>query len=153
MTERGPVVTESDVAAFEAAAGYRLPDAYRSFLLAVNGGRLSEECREFSGPAASFVVNNLYSLNDPDESFCLDPKHTYTADVPSADLLSIGYDDAGNLILLGIRGPHAGEVWFQDRINGRPEGANPRVLWHDRRDMRKLADNFDEFIARLGPLT
>jgi len=26
------------------------------------------------------------------------------------------------------------------------------VLWHDRRDMKKVADSFAEFLSRLGPL-
>jgi len=35
----------------------------------------------------------------------------------------------------------------------RPWDANPRVLWHDRRDFRKLADSFTAVMASLRPVT
>jgi hypothetical protein len=35
----------------------------------------------------------------------------------------------------------------------RPDDANPRVLWHDRRDMRKLASSFEQFMRALRPLS
>jgi hypothetical protein len=37
-------------------------------------------------------------------------------------------------------------------LNARPEEANPRVDWFDRRDVVKLADSFREFIAGLRPI-
>ncbi len=37
--------------------------------------------------------------------------------------------------------------------DARPEDANPRVAWHDRRDMRKLADSFELFMRSLRPLS
>ena len=38
------------------------------------------------------------------------------------------------------------------RSDARPPDANPRVLWHDRRDFTKLADSFTAFVASLEPL-
>jgi hypothetical protein len=71
--------------------------------------------------------------------------------LPSRDLLFIGYDDGGARILLALAGEHRGEVWFQNTSDPRPEDANPRVEWFDRRDMKKLADSFQEFISSLKP--
>ena len=52
----------------------------------------------------------------------------------------------------GWRGSHRGEVWLQVP-DERPNGSNPRTEWHDRRDMKKLAGSFAEFMASLKPLT
>jgi hypothetical protein len=72
--------------------------------------------------------------------------------LPSRDLLSVGFDDGGGRILLGLAGEHRGEVWFENTSDPRPEDANPRVEWFKRRDMWKLADSFQEFMSSLGPL-
>jgi len=71
--------------------------------------------------------------------------------LPSLDLLCIAFDDGARRILLAVAGEHRGEVWFENTRDPRPEDANPRVLWHDRRDMKKLADSFAQFMASLGP--
>jgi hypothetical protein len=72
--------------------------------------------------------------------------------LPSPDLLYIGHDDGGCWILLALAGDHRGEVWYMVEED-RPDDANPRVLWHDRRDMRKLADSFEQFMRSLRPLS
>jgi hypothetical protein len=37
--------------------------------------------------------------------------------------------------------------------DARPDDATPRVEWHTRRDMRKLADSFEQFMRALRPLS
>lgn len=151
MERRGPRVAEAEITAFEQRFGNTLPDDYRCFLLEVNGGRLSSE--RANHPHA--VVNNLFSLADKDhESRDLETRATWVRMqklVPHPDLLFIGSFD-GARILIPLSGPHRGEVWSQDTVDPRPDDANPRVLWHDRRDMTKVADSFDEFLRMLGPL-
>ena len=73
-------------------------------------------------------------------------------DLPAPSLLFIGHDDGGARLLLALDGEHRGEVWLQVTIDARPPDANPRVLWHDRRDFTKLADTFAAFMASLKPL-
>ncbi len=152
MESRGPVVTEDDVAAFEHRLGHRLPEDYRRFLLEVNGGRLAISNTNFR----SFtIINMLYSLNNPDEDHDLLTHTMWERSVsirPSPDLLSVGYDDGAAPILLALEGEQRGQVWFENTSDPRPEDANPRVLWFDRRDMKKLADNFQEFMSSLKPL-
>ncbi len=137
------------MSAFEKQLGNRLPETYRAFLVEVNGGRIDANNRRFHD---KLVVNSMFSLNDPDDARRLEVERPYSPDHPSTELIDIAYDDGGNRILLGIAGPHRGEVWFQNLVDPRPDDANPRVLWHDRRDMTKLADSFDAFLAALGPL-
>jgi SMI1 / KNR4 family (SUKH-1) len=148
MEFRGPEVTEADIAAFEHWLGRTLPDDYRRFLIEVNGGRTDRQHCDFK----LGVLNGLHSLCDPDDDSDLKEANHWIADLPSRDLLYVGYDGIGGRILIAIAGSHAGEVWLQDTEDPRPEGSNPRVLWHDRRDMQKLADSFEAFLRTLGPL-
>jgi SMI1 / KNR4 family (SUKH-1) len=148
MDQRGPVIAAHDVTAFEADFGYALPDDYRAFLLEVNGGRTADShCRYLKG-----VVNQLFCLNEDDEASDLKVRAEWARrDLPSRALLVVGHDDCGGSFLLALDGEHRGEVWLQVD-DERPHDANPRVLWHDRRDFSKLANSFTEFMESLGPL-
>ena len=145
---RGPEVTERDVDAFEQRFDVVLPRDYRAFLLEVNGRRTANTHCEFDRG----VLNELLSLNDPNESFDLAAwNERVREDLRPPDLIIVGGDDGGGRILLAVNGDHSGEVWIQIH-DERPWDANPRVLWHDRRDFRKLADSFTAFMAQLRPL-
>ena len=152
MEQRGPQVTDTQIRAFEQSFGHPLPDDYRQFLLDVNGGGLDRANCEFDWG----VVNRLFSLDATED----DPGDLATranherAALPSPGLLFIGHDDGGNSLLLALAGEHRGEVWYMlTDDDARPDGANPRVAWHDRRDMRKVADSFEQFMRSLRPLS
>lgn len=150
MEWRGPVVGETEIATFEARFAWQLPEDYRRFLRAVNGGRLARSNRQF----AHGVVNMLLSLNateyevDDLAATLLRARRKS----PSLDLLPVGYDDGGAPILLVVAGERRGEVWMENTSDPRPPGSNPRVDWWQRRDMWKLAGSFDEFLRSLRPL-
>jgi hypothetical protein len=149
MERRGPQVGEAEVAAFEQGFGLPLPDDYRRFLLEVNGGYPADENTRIS----HLTINRLFSLADKDdESRNLEVRANRAREsLPHPDLLFIGHFD-GARILLALSGSHRGEVWSQDTVDPRPDDANPRVLWHDRRDMTKVASSFEEFMRKLEPL-
>ena len=152
MKERGPQVTDAQIRAFEQSYGHPLPDDYRQFLLDVNGGQPDRANREF----AHGVVNDLFSLDDTenDSSDLATRASRERAWLPSPDLLFIGHDDVGNSLLLALVGEHRGEVWYMlTDDDARPDDANPRVEWHKRRDMRKVADSFEQFMRSLRPLS
>ncbi|HWO18434.1 MAG TPA: SMI1/KNR4 family protein [Kofleriaceae bacterium] len=149
MSRRGPAVAESSVAAFEQRLGHLLPTDYRRFLLEVNGGEPDDSSCEFSLGA----VTMFFSIcDDADDSRDLEDANRWFNVSPSRnDLLFVAHDSSGANILLALTGEHRGQVWVQDVADSRPDGSNPRVLWHDRRDMKKAADSFDEFLRQLGP--
>jgi hypothetical protein len=152
MERRGPQVTDAQIKAFEQSFGHSLPDDYRQFLLDVNGGRPDDANCEFD----LGVINRLFSLDDTsEESRDLATRANRSRPtLPSPDLLFIGHADGSAMILLALAGEHRGEVWFMlTGDDARPDDANPRVLWHDRRDMRKIADSFEQFMRTLRPLS
>ena len=152
MDRRGPEVTESDLRAFEEQLGVTLPEDYRSFLFEVNGGRTADEATKFSFGRGRTNLNSILSLKDPKGVRNIEERNELIRDDLPPELLLIASDDGGSRICLCIRGEHKGEVWFFDTTDRRPSGSNPRVLWHDRRDMTKLADNFRAFMSSLTPL-
>lgn len=155
MTETGPRVTADDVRRYERELGHELPEDYRQFLVDVNGGQPALERSVFHLRKDRSILNNLLSLNDPDEGNDLATAQRLSGysrnDLPK-EALTIGYDAGGSRVLLILAGPHRGEVWFLDLGNPRPIGSNPRVEWFDRRDVCKLADSFAAFVSSLKPL-
>ena len=150
MERRGPSVNDGAIVAFETALGHALPDDYRRFILEVNGGRPSDAT---STPPDLSPINSLCSLDDPDETHQLLSAPRYGGPLPSRDLIAIGYEDGGNEILLCVAGEHKGEIWYlRSGEARRPDDANPRVSWFQRRDMRKIADSFEQYVQSLGPL-
>lgn len=147
----GPSVGETDVAAFEKQIGHSLPDGYRRFLLEVNGGRTADQNSRF----AMGVVNVMLSLGMEGKpvfdllTCAIDERRL----LPSPDLVPIAYDEGGAPIHLALAGEHRGSVWWENTGNPRPEDANPRVEWFKRRDMKKLADSFEEFMRTLKPIS
>lgn len=149
MAERGPAVTAEDVARFEQRLGLALPADFRSYLLEVNGGRTTKQHREL----AHGVLNSLLSLEETEEMFDLEAQsERVRRDLGTDEILVVGFDDGGGRILLVVAGEQRGRVYLQLH-DERPGGSNPRVLWHDRRDMRKLADSFEAFLTSLRPLS
>jgi len=149
--ERGPAVTGVDVDAFEKRFGVTLPEEYRRFLMEVNGGRTAKESREFDDG----IVNTVLSLNADEEHNYNDlvtSNERVREDLGTNEVIVVAYDDGGARILLAVGGAHRGEVWVQ-YPDTRPGQSNPRVLWHDRRDFKKLADSFEQFLASLKPLS
>ncbi len=155
MTETGPRVTADDVRRYERELGHEFPEDYRQFLVDVNGGQPSLERSVFHLRKDRSILNNLLSLNDPDEGNDLATAQRLSEcsrnDLPK-EALTIGYDAGGSRILLILAGPHRGEVWFLDLGNPRTTGSNPRGEWFDRRDAHKLANSFAEFMSSLKPL-
>lgn len=153
MDERGPSISDTAVRAFETKLGVTLPDDYRAFMLDVNGGSTTTTHSVFRMRKSISVLNSLHSLDENDSRFDLETWWNSTkSDLPPG-VLCIGHDSGGSRIVLAIDGPHRGEVWCLDTLNARPEDANPRVDWFDRRDVVKLASSFREFMNNLKPLS
>jgi len=157
MNERGPHVTEAEIAAFEAELGATLPEDYRAFLLDMNGGQTTRSHCVFTMRMRKVredetVLNSLNSLDDPDDQSNLATQWRWERTWLPREVIPVGYDGFGGTVVVVVAGPRRGQVWFLDGLDPRPEGSNPRVEWFDQRDVSKVADSFREFMSGLRPL-
>jgi hypothetical protein len=140
---RVPPTSEAAVAAFEAARGIRLPDEYREFLLATNGGR--PEPAEFrlarrSGPYTDSAVHRFLSLGDT-EAPSLERMTQILAPRVPPELQPIASDPGGNYVCIGVAGDGRGKIYFWDQDRA-PEPAD----WSG---VDLIADSFDAFLRGL----
>jgi hypothetical protein len=128
--------------------GVELPAAYRSFLLASNGGKLERTVFAFEedGVPTESNLRALYAWG-PHPFYALDGKLRVRGmpGFPKA-ALPIGEDSGGNLVCL-IVGEDAraarGEVWFW--VQESATGSDPWAGMH------RVAGDFDSFLAALRP--
>jgi hypothetical protein len=104
---------ESAVRAFEHALRLALPEPYRAFLLACNGGSPIRAAFSIDDWGTT-VVNEFFGLNRSHEAYNLDwvaerAKH-YLPD----NVISIGADPGGYHICLGVSGGGLGWIYLAD---------------------------------------
>jgi hypothetical protein len=158
-------VPESEIRAFEAQIGTRLPQDYRQFLLRVNGGAIPEWGRyrykglSPDGRTRYAVVSEVgglraesdYSLRANRQFYLAapGPQPELETKIPAA-LLWIMSDPGGNAACLGLTGPYRGIVyrWVHDEPpaedvwDGEVETA--ANIW-------PLAGSFADFLCGFGP--
>jgi hypothetical protein len=107
-------VTKERIKDIERVVGVELPEQYKKFLLEHNGGspRSPEFIfrREGEEPQEGIVAWFLAIHDGPHENFLKFFK-MFQGRIPN-DTVSIARDPGGELILLGIRGPLHGKVFF-----------------------------------------
>jgi hypothetical protein len=148
FTEGFGRLDESRLRSFEAAEGLTLPEDYRAFLLASNGGR-PVECNfmyaDETGPYTDGEVNVFYGLHDGRYARLDKMIRTARAVIPR-DFMPIAGDSGGNEICLGISGPNFGKVYFWDH-----DGASDSNPEQSYKQMHRVADSFAEFLEKLQP--
>jgi hypothetical protein len=99
---------------FETRIGARLPEEYRAFLLAHNGGEPDPSDFEIGPNDYSGIHGGFYGLHQGPDYCRLDDNYdTFKGRIPD-DLLAIADDDAGNQICIGIKGKSKGQIFFWD---------------------------------------
>ncbi len=141
ILESGDALTPADIEAFEATIGKRLPQTYRDFLLAHNGGRPVPAVIDIDDcPSGATVVQVLLGLTGPVESETLVWSwQAFQRRIPER-LLPIADDPFGNLFCLSLDGVDAGQVVFLDRY----EESESRAYF--------VSKEFDAFLAKLRPM-
>ncbi|GIH16553.1 SMI1/KNR4 family protein [Rugosimonospora africana] len=139
-------VAEDAVGKLEGWLGYRLPDGYREFLAATNGGL----------PLAGAVVPGtgllldqpLFGLATEDRMQDLAYANLWLRDRLTRDFLAVGYVQGG-LLAVKVRGHDAGSVWYWDDDDSRDdERYEPAVICRDL--LVRCAANFPELLAGLS---
>ena len=144
--ECGPQICDEDIRAVEREIGISLPQDYRDFLLAQNGGRPEPNAFPINGlennPFGTIQV--FLGIEDAIESCNLDwTYHTFSGRLPD-NLIAIARDDCGDLICLSLYGEDAGSVIFWDRHQEIEEPSYANV-YH-------VADSFAEFLESIREL-
>ena len=106
ITQRGPALSEADIAAVEQRRGISFPHDYRAFLLQINGGVVKP----------GKWVEQLFSLGEnvpPHASFevAFDNLKVIAERIPRR-MIAVGDDGGGNLYCVSTTGADRGAVYF-----------------------------------------
>jgi hypothetical protein len=136
-------VQDIDLKKIEARLGYPLPSDYRTFILQHNGGRpaphrfSTKDGKIESGVKAFFPIADVgvNLLSETDEI-------TLTGTIPR-NLFPIAIDPIENRLVLSGSGDDAGTIYYWS-WDEEPDDATCSYRY-----MRKIADNFNDFLANL----
>lgn len=141
-----PKLTEEVLAGFEEKYQCRLPNDYRRFMLANNGGFPSPDCVVFqeAGRTTASDVFCFHCITD-ERPWASMQWHwdTFAGRLPK-DTLPIAHDSCGNLWLLSVGPDHGNAVIFWDH------GTFDNFDETDFDAWPKVANSFDEFLGRLS---
>jgi hypothetical protein len=143
IDDKQPSPSEAELTAFESAIGGRLPEDYRQFLQATNGGTVEDDALCFVDPTpgadeASFCVLCIGGLRDELHLSLTANRDTYQISesrIPR-DLIWIMEDSFGNAACIGVKAEARGKIY---RWN------------HEDESVRPLANSFTEFVGGLRP--
>jgi hypothetical protein len=138
-----PPVQDADLKKIEASLGYALPLEYRNFILQNNGGRpVPHRFSTVDGKIES-GVKLLFPVADVGDNLLSEiDDFTLTGTIPR-NLFPIATDPIENRLLLSGAGDDVGSVYYWSWDE------EPDDTTCSYRYMRKIADNFNDFLAKL----
>jgi hypothetical protein len=147
-----------DILRFEMQRGIILPDSYRKFLVDCNGGRTAADtCYAIIPGWNELLVNEMLGLTEQAETSLYRRQFSNFSTGTDAKFLVFGYDVADQRLILDLRDGSYGKVYIRNHVHARrgplliddagfaPEDYEEAALFIP------LADNFESFIAMLGP--
>lgn len=143
--ESTPAATEEVLKALETKYACQLPDDYRKFLLANNGGFPTPDCVTFTeaGKETATDVYCFLAVGEKRAWASLDwHLENFAARLP-AKALPIARDSCGNLWLLSVAGSNSGSVYFWDH------GTFANVDETNWSSWPRVATSFQEFTTKL----
>ncbi|MDA8451539.1 SMI1/KNR4 family protein [Acidovorax sp. NCPPB 3859] len=135
---------ESAIAVLEGFLGLKIPGAYRIFLL--NGNGAWSGGKDFDIPEQGATsLKYFFPLVSENVVESLPYKiKLYKGRIPE-EMLPIGSDDGGNLLLISLKGKDRGAVFFWDHeMEAEDESEQP---YYD--NIKILSKNFDGFLKFL----
>lgn len=137
----------SEIADFEQRIGLRLPEDYRQFLSANNGGECRSDgtFREAATGEEISSVNIVLGLRD-DPDYDIEQALSGMSERMPAELLPICYDDGGSYLLLDCSDERRGMVYFLslEAADEDEEGEPPAL-----ESLTVIARSFSELLAQL----
>lgn len=137
------MIDESAVLVLEAFLNSKLPVQYRSHLIRFNGDRPTKNIFNIEKKGES-VLNRLFSLVSKRMEETLPYQiNQYRNRIPS-EMIPIGNDPGGNLILLALRGPKRGTIFFWEHDFESEEDSQSN---YD--NITEISNNFSDFMQAL----
>ncbi len=138
-----PKVHEKDVQLLEQNSNLKLPGDYRKFLLAFNGG-IPEKLKFSAKKYGDSILKELYGIydNEPVRDIQSNLK-TYILRIPN-EFISIGCDQLGNQIILGMRGKYKNKIYFWWHEG---ESETEKITYSN---IYFVSENFTSFLGSLG---
>lgn len=141
---------ENDILAFGREFNVRIPDDYRDFLLAQNGGK-PDAC-DFDVPGYRFpvaMINTFYGILDDKTGRAGNSLNVANQDLMyrlPKGFIAIGDNGCGDQILLATLNSGTSGVFYFDHEN---EPYDSDVVWEGFGNIYKVANSFSEFLASL----
>ena len=139
----GPI-SERFINALEQGWQIKLPKNYKNFLMDINGGRPKNKLFTLKDKSNSSLIAGIFGISDEEDYNILTRYPIMLGDRIPSNTLPIADDQCGNLILLSVKGPDYGKVYFWDHEMEADEGQTP-----DYSNLTLIADSFEEFINSL----
>ena len=124
--------------------GFKFPDKYKIFLLSCNGGETKKKIFFFQKDTLNgSILDRLFGVVSNEYESILIYLKDYRTRIPD-NFCPIGADPGGNLILISVKGPDYGKIYFWDHEMEVDEGEEP-----DYSNLTLIADSFTDFINSL----
>ncbi|MGL4426185.1 MAG: SMI1/KNR4 family protein [Alphaproteobacteria bacterium] len=145
MEKENGNIDENILRAIEQFWGFQLPKSYREFIIRKNGGVPLRKIFDFKDKTDGSCLVDFFGFV---KDFCTNLllKRVYAGDRVPENTLPIAADVYGNLILLSVKGPDRGKIYFWDH---EMEADTDHGETPDYSNLTLVADSFDEFIQNL----
>jgi SMI1 / KNR4 family (SUKH-1) len=146
----GPI-SLPDLAAFESELGCPLPQEYRDYLIAFNGGALEKDVIRISDAEGETRIHHMYGLHTGPAHQRLTSQYEGELGILQGAYLPICDDAFGNKFLIKLKGSKRGSVYFLNHEVAVSRRALTYVAESFSRFMEKMQsseDSMEEFKAR-----
>lgn len=158
FTDTGPELQAQDIEEVERILGAELPQDYKQFLLATNGGRPHPS--SFKGQP----IQELYNILREPDGFDLFSTYERVRQYLPEEVIPIGCTDLGDQICLVLKGKCRGKLFFYDHEGPTADDVHeesevrakireelglekePPYDWPEYPSLSLLADSFIEFV-------
>jgi SMI1 / KNR4 family (SUKH-1) len=155
LEDKLPPAPDDQLAVFEADLGVRLPEDYRRFVIACNGG-YNGMGYQFRGPTPEgrlgcFWLQYLGGFREFERQSLMAARRRYQGEplrIPPS-LVWIANSPHDDAICLGIAGPPRGRVYYFWSNAPEPDPRTLEVQIESVGDLTLLANSFTEFVAAL----
>lgn len=142
---RNTMLDRSAVDVLEAFLGTKLPSDYGDYLLANNGGTPDATSFDIPGEGDD-SIQYFFPLISKTKTDALPYKIKLYKERTPEEMLPIGCDPGGNLILLSLKGKDRGKVFFWDHDFEADDELQPYY-----ENIKLLAPSFKDFLTNLKP--